>query len=263
MVAGAVLSVAGPARADAILFTATTDNTGGAFPVSVPGTNNVNLPPIDPGVTLTPNPAFLDGNVTGPLNGVIYGPVGFDGNGGGNTGWVESDYTVAATGRYRLVWEVAGADPKIGSALTVDNVRVNGSLLYGFEGGIPGSFLSLGSVGTSGAVPVTTATGGSLPDFSPTEGSAFAYLDIKHNTVSPIFDTVDGFVASRLYSDVFMLSGGDTLSMSLAFLTNDGAPFYDYGIAALISIPEPSTLTISAIALAALAVVLVRARVLG
>ena len=52
------------------------------------GTFNPVIPSIDPGVTLNPDPAFLDGNITGPLNGVTYGPFGFGGNAGGNTGWV-------------------------------------------------------------------------------------------------------------------------------------------------------------------------------
>ena len=145
------------ALADTVLFTASTDNTGGAFPVSVPGTNNVNIPAIDPGVTLTPNPALLDGNITGPLNGVTYGPFGFGANAGGNTGWVSISDTVSATGLYQLIWEVAGADPKIGSALVIDNIRVNGNLLFGFESGIPGGFSPLGTVGTSGPLTVTDA----------------------------------------------------------------------------------------------------------
>ena len=107
------------ALAGTVLFTASTDNTGGAFPVSVPGTNNVNIPTIDPGVTLTPNPVLLDGNITGPLKGVTYGPFGFGANGGGNTGWVSISDTVSATGLYQLIWEVAGADPKIGSRLSL------------------------------------------------------------------------------------------------------------------------------------------------
>ena len=107
-------------------------------------------------------------------------------------------------------------------------------------------------MGTSGALTVTTADGSPLPPFSPTEGSSFAYLDIKKNGVSPIYDTVDGFVASRLYSTVFTLSAGDTLSLDLAFMTNDGAPFYDYGIAALVSVPEPSSLVTSSLVLVVL-----------
>ena len=241
-------------HADTVLFTASTDNTGGAFPVSVPGTNNPNIPTIDPGVTLNPNPALLDGFQTGPLGGVTYGPFGFGGNGGGNTGWVSVSETVSVSGLYRLIWEVAGADPKIGSALAFDNVRVNGNLLFGFEGGIPGGFNALGTVGTSGSVPVSDPVGGTNPPaFSPTEGSLFAYMDISGG-ITPIYDTVDGYLGSRLYSSLFNLNAGDTLTMDLAFLTNEGDPFHDYGIATLSFVPEPSGLVVASIALTILGI---------
>ena len=240
------------ALADTVLFTASTDNTGGAFPVSVPGTNNVNIPTIDPGVTFTPNPALLDGNITGPLNGVTYGPFGFGANGGGNTGWVSISDTVSMTGLYQLIWEAAGADPKIGSALVIDNIRVNGNLLFGFESGIPGGFSPLGTVGTSGPLTVTDALGNPLPNFDPTEGSKFAFLDISGG-ITPIYDTVDPYLGSRLYSSLFNLTAGDTLTLDMAFMTNEGAPFFDYGIASLNFVPEPSGLLTASIAIAVLA----------
>ena len=62
--------------------------------------------------------------------------------------------------------------------------------------------------------------------------------------ITPIYDSnaaIDGYLGSRLVSSVFTLSANDTLTMDLAFLTNEGAPFFDYGIAALVSVPEPST----------------------
>jgi hypothetical protein len=243
------LSASGTASlGDTILFTASTDNTGGAFPVSVPGTNNPNIPAVDPGVTLTPNPALLDGFQTGPLNGVLYGPFGFGANGGGNTNWVSSSFTVTTTGLYQLIWEVAGADPKIGSALTFDNVRINGNLLYGFESGIPAGFTGLGTVGTSGALNVTDPVGGtSPPPFSPTEGNRFGYMDISGG-VKPVYDQVDPYLGSRLISSTFNLTAGDTLTMNLAFLTNEGDPFHDYGIAVLHSVPEPKSLILALIA---------------
>ena len=109
-----------PAAADTILFTASTDSSGMAYPVSAPaliptGLSYPVIPSIDPTVTLNPNPALLDGNVTGPLDGVIYGPTGFGFNTGGNTGWVNISYTVPTAGQYELIWEVAGADYKIGA----------------------------------------------------------------------------------------------------------------------------------------------------
>jgi hypothetical protein len=249
-VVGILLCLAAvPAPADTVLFTASTDNSGGAFPISVPGTNNPNIPTIDPGVTLTPNPALLDGFQTGPLGGATYGPFGFGGNAGGNTGWVGVSDTIGVSGLYRLTWEVAGADPKIGSALAIDNIRVNGNLLFGFESGIPGVFNALGTVSTSGSVPVSDPVGGTNPPpFSPTEGSLFAYMDISGG-IAPIYDTVDPYLGSRLYSSLFNLNAGDTLTMDLAFLTNEGDPFHDYGIATLNFVPEPSGLVTATIAL--------------
>jgi hypothetical protein len=250
------------ASADTILFTASTDSSGMANPVSVPavippGPLSPVIPSVDPGVTLNPNPAFLDGNITGPLNGVNYGTVGFPGsNTGGNTGWVHISDTVTTAGIYQLIWEVAGADPKIGSAVVFDNVRINGNLLFGFESGIPGGFTALGSVGTSGALPVTDASMNPLPPFNPTQGSSFAYMDISGG-VTPIFDSnaaSDGFLGSRLYSTVFDLSANDTLTLDMAFLTNDGDPFFDYGIAALSAVPEPSGLVLGSTAMLVLGI---------
>jgi hypothetical protein len=260
-----------PAGADTILFTASTDSSGMADPVSAPaviplGPNNPVIPSIDPGVTLNPNPALLDGNITGPLDGVTYGPFGFGGNTGGNTGWVNVSYTVPVAGFYQLVWEVAGADLKIGSALAMDNIRVNGNLLFSFSSGIPGGFTPLGSVGTSGPLNVTDALGNPLPPFNPTEGSQFGYMDL-FGQVAPIFDSnaaADGFLGSRLYSSIFNLSANETLSMDMAFLTNEGAPFFDYGIAALVSVPEPNSAVLLSIgALSLGGTVAVRRRILG
>ena len=247
----AIIFAANPAIADTILFTASTDSSGMAYPVSAPavippGLSYPVIPSIDPTVTLNPNPALLDGNITGPLDGVTYGPYGFGFNTGGNTGWVNISYTAPTAGQYELIWEVAGADYKIGAALAFDNVQINGNVLFGFESGIPSGFTALGSVGTSGALPVTDPYGNSLQSFSPTEGNSFGYMDL-YGTVAPIFDSNaanDYFLGSRLYSSVFNLSANDTLSMDAAFLTNDGAPFFDYGIVALVQVPEPSSLTL-------------------
>jgi hypothetical protein len=50
---------------DIILYAASTDNSGGLNPISVPNNNNPFIPAIDPGVTLTPNPALLVRRVHG------------------------------------------------------------------------------------------------------------------------------------------------------------------------------------------------------
>ncbi len=146
-------------------------------------------------------------------------------------------YVIPVSGLYQLIWEVGNAiDNTRTSALAIDNVKLDSTLLYGFESGIPAGFAGLGSVGTSGAVT----------DLSPTEGNSFAYLDTTGN--SPvIFNTVDGTFGSQLFSSPFAVTAGQTLSMDIAFLTNDGGPLDDYGIAALSVVPEPNTLTISLI----------------
>jgi hypothetical protein len=234
------LVLAGRASADVVLYTASTDNSGLGTDPSVPAVNNPYLPPISPGVTISPNPAFLDGNPVGPINGITYGPFAFGANVGGTTGFVNVSYVIPTSGTFDLVWETSDViDHSRPSALAIDNVRLNGTLLYGFDSGIPAGFTSLGSVGTSGAVP----------DLAPTQGTAFAYLDTTGN-VPPIYDTVDGTFGSRLISSQFTAAAGTTLSMDLAFLTNDGGPFHDYGIAVLqpVAVPEPNTLTLALIA---------------
>jgi hypothetical protein len=232
----AVFSAGGavPAMADVVLYTASTDNSGFGGDPSVPAFNNPFLPPIDPGATLTPNPAFLDGNAVGPINGITYGPFAFGANQGGTTGWVHVSYTLTTGGPFRLVWEVSDViDHTRASALAIDNVRLGNALLYGFEGGIPGGFVRLGSTGTSGAVT----------DLSPTQGAEFAWLDTTGNAPA-VYDTVDGTFGSRLYSTMFTATAGTVLSMDLAFMTNDGGPFHDYGIVVLLPAPEPGTLTL-------------------
>ena len=88
----------------AMLFNARTEPAG----LIVPGTG---LPPIDPGVTLTPStvPITLGSGANG---GPLWSPLGAYsgecwGPGCGYTGWVQSDYTVAASGNYKLVFGVS------------------------------------------------------------------------------------------------------------------------------------------------------------
>ena len=83
--------------------------------------------------------------------------------------------------------------------------------------------------------------GQSRLNFNPTEGIKFAYMDISGG-MTPIYDTVDPYLGSRLYSSLFNLNAGDTLTMDLAFLTNEGDPFHDYGIATLNFVPEPPSI---------------------
>jgi hypothetical protein len=240
----ALLATASPSRADIVLFTATSQDLvgglpGGVLPDGLPG----HLPGISPGVSFSPSPAPLDGVETGPLGGITYGPNAFAGNTGGSTGFVHISYTIGQDGTYHLVWEVADVLAKnLESALATDNVRLNGSLLFGFEAGVPAGFTARGTVGTSGAVP----------NLAPTEGASFAYLDTTGEEPATV-DTVDGVSGSRLISTEFTARAGDVLSLDVAFLTNDGDQFHDYGVVTLAA-PEPGSLTLAAVAVAVAAV---------
>ncbi len=249
----ASLPASGPgAKADLILFTASTDFTGG-FNTIVPNSNNVYIPSISPGVALSPDPAYLDNQNVGPLDGISYGPSysQVPGTTSGTTGWVTSTVTIPTTGFYRLIWEVANTVNCAGAdALAAGNILLNGVSLFGFAGGLPSGFTGLGSYGTSGSIPGLTA---SEPD------GAFAWMDVQpppHTTgVDPLFDPLyttglgDGYSASQLYSATFGADAGDNLRVDSAFLTNDGGNYADYGIVALSGppLPEPSSLAITAL----------------
>jgi hypothetical protein len=240
-----------PASAgDIILYTASTDNTGGVNPISVPNNNNPHIPTVDPNVTLSPNPALLDGNKVGPLNGITYGPLDALGDTGGTTGWVTASYTIQAKGYYQLVWEVSNTTGATGqSALATDNVLLGGKPLFNFQAGGAGVLpTGLTGEGTSGGKP-SFGTSGGITGLEPSGGDkAFAWID-STGGLKPIFDTVDGNSAARLYSASFFVSAGTSLSIDAAFMTNDGGPFDDYGIIALQSVPEPSSVILAALGL--------------
>ena len=93
---------------------------------------------------------------------------------------------------------------------------------------------------------------GAVNDLAPSGGSgAFAYMDVQpppsSTNVAPIFDTVDGYSASRIYSATFSANAGDMLTLDAAFLTSDGSPYDDYGLVAPQSVPEPSSLVMAVI----------------
>jgi hypothetical protein len=46
-------------------------------------------------------------------------------------------------------------------------------------------------------------------------------MDIS-GRITPIYDTVDGYLGSRLYSSLFNLNAGDTLTMDLAWMPTEG-----------------------------------------
>ena len=249
LLVAASLALSGPrAKADQVLFTASTDYTGG-FNTIAPNSHNMYIPSVSPGVNLSPDPAYLDNQNVGPLDGISYGPSysQVPGTHSGTTGWITSTVTIATTGLYQLVWEVgnvvnaAGAD-----ALAIGNIQLAGVPLFPFASGLPTGFTGLGSYGTS--------TG--IPGLSPTEpDGAFAWMDVQpppHATgVAPLFDPLyttglgDGYSASQLYSPTFEAAAGDVLHVDSAFLTNDGGNYADYGIVALNSLPEPSSLAIT------------------
>ncbi len=201
------------------------------------------LPNISPGVILSPFPAYFDGVETGPLNGVTYGPLGFGipENTAGTTGWVRVTFTVPVGGFLQLTFEVADViDPVVHSALAIDNIRLNGLLLEGFESGVPSGWIGFGSFGISPAVP----------NLAPTEGASFAFIDTQTTLTSvlPMFDKVDGVEASQLIffheppsPFAIIVKPGDILEIDLAFLTNDGDIFHDYAVVQAQITPEPST----------------------
>ncbi len=257
-----------------VLFTASTDytgavpNTNGTYGYSYPNdpvNQNPYIPAISAGVTLSQASGGFDGNFVGPLpDGSTYGPFGYNANAGGSTGWVTASFTLPTSGVFQLVWEVANVVNCAGSdALATDNVTLNGNQLFNFQpGGLPTGFTGLGNYGTSGAVP----------DLAPSAGAAFAFMDVQpppsSTNVAPIFDTVNGYSASRLYSAAFSASAGDTLSLDSAFLTNDGGNYADYDIVALVSVaaPEPSSLVVAvlgAIGMAGIALCRRGARAVG
>ena len=137
-----------------------------------------------------------------------------------------SDYTVATSGFFRLAFEVANTIDCTGqSALATDNILLNGNPLFNFQPGgvgvLPTGLMGFGTFGTSAAIAGLAPSGGD---------AAFAWLD-STGSLAPIYDTVDGFSASRVYS-VGFATAGSTLSLDAAFLTSDGGPFDDYGIIA-------------------------------
>jgi hypothetical protein len=242
------------AAADSIvLFTASTDYTlnsppGGYSYPNDPTQQNPNLPSISSGVTLSPATGGLSNTTVGPLpDGTTYGPFGFAQNAGGTTGFVTSSYTFTAGGSFVLVWEVASVfGSQGGDALATDNITLNGTKIVQFEPGgtLPTGYSGLGTFGTSAGVPGLPTSGGD---------PGFAWMDVQGSSgtptgVSPIFDTSgDVFSASQLYSVVLTVNKGDTLNLDVAFMTNDGSPYNDYGVVALQSVPEPSSVVLAAV----------------
>ncbi|MBL8769834.1 MAG: NF038132 family protein [Phenylobacterium sp.] len=109
----------------AMLFNARTEPAGLISP-------GLGLPPVDPGVTLTPptSPLTLGSGANG---GPVWSPLGSYsgacwGPGCGLTGWISADYTVAEDGDYRLVFGVSNwGDEIYDTGLAFTGIKVGGS----------------------------------------------------------------------------------------------------------------------------------------
>jgi PEP-CTERM motif len=245
-----------------VLFTASTDYTGNvpaggySFPDD-PTQQNPNLPTISSGVMLSQPYGGLSNTTVGPLpDGTTYGPSGFNQNAGGTTGWVTTSYTFTAAGQYQLVWEVANVfGTQGGDALATDNITLNGNKIVQFQPGgtLPAGYTGLGSYGTSAGVAGLPTSGGD---------PAFAWMDVQPTSstgVSPIFDTSgEVYSVSRMYSATISVQKNDTLNIDVAFITGSGSPYNDYAAVALLSVPEPSSLVLAAMALVGVAGLIVR-----
>ncbi len=131
----------------ATLYNASSANN--SSPQVVPDNNSlVGLPPITAGVSLSPGTANMDGNTTGAVNGIIYGPNSSDAYGEyiGSSGWITSTYMPSA-GSYQLFFVASNeADSGVPSALLVDNIRLNGPVNVPE----PGTLTMLFGMGLSG-----------------------------------------------------------------------------------------------------------------
>jgi hypothetical protein len=109
----------------AMLFNARTEPGGNIVPGS-------GLPPISPGVTLTPSPVGMNAG-SGATGGPVWSPLGdFSGAcwgpGCGLTGWIKSDYQVASDGNYQLVFGVTNwGDTVYDTGLAYSGINIGGN----------------------------------------------------------------------------------------------------------------------------------------
>jgi len=121
------------------------------------------------------------------------------------------------------------------AVVAVCAVGARADLVESFEGvGLPpGWTLGGGSVG---------GVSGAVVNLSPTAGAQFGFIDSTGTTAGALFATE----GSILLSPVFTLGAGDTLTMDLNFLTNDGGGFNDYAIVELLFFGLPVATLFSA-----------------
>ena len=209
--------------------------------------NNSLITSINSGVTLSPSSisTFATFNV-GPIDGTTYNATNRysnASNSGGTTPWITVSFSFntsgLTSGNYYLSFLVTNkSDNQYSTGLAID--AVSGVLTQGFETGssaLPSGW-SLQGGGTHGIVS-STVTGLAPPSGG---GSQFAFIDtgISGSTTGTISTSaIGGTHGIILTSPSFSLTTGSTLSMQLAFVSNDGtSSFEDFALAQLFIVGE-------------------------
>jgi hypothetical protein len=203
--------------------------------------SNVNITPINQGVTLSPTSvgSFINFNV-GPINGITYSTAtAYVSNSGGVSPWINIHFDFSASGlsagNYSLAFIVSNVmDPNVTSGLAIDGIASSTNVITeGFEAttsvsGLPSGWVLQGG-GTRGLVS------GAITGFSAVAGSQFAFIDTGDSSGSGTISMtpLGGTTGTILRSPEFNLTTGTTLDLKVAFFSNDGSPFYDFGLVQL------------------------------
>ena len=196
---------------------------------------------INAGVTLSPSTVstFSTFNV-GPLNGVTFDSSHrFANNSGGTTPWITISFNFNSssltTGNYFLGFIVTNkTDSAYASGLAID--AISGALTQDFESGTLSS-ISWPLQG-SGATRGTISS--SVTGLSASTGSKFAFIDTNAAVGSGTIGTtaIGGTNGTVLTSPSFSLTSGSTLSINVAFLSNDGSPYLDFALVQLFHVGD-------------------------
>lgn len=204
---------------------------------------NANITPINPGVTLSPASvgSFINFNV-GPINGITYSTANaFVGNSGGVSPWINIHFDFNASGlsagNYSLAFIVSNLmDTGVPSGLAIDGITSNTNVIVeGFESisnptplGLPAGWVIHGG-GNRGLIS------GAVNGFSAAVGTQFAFIDTgdSSGTGTISMNPLGGTTGTILKSPEFNLTTGSTLDLRVAFFSNDGSPFYDFGLVQL------------------------------